>query len=78
MIEAVGFIYWAECVVDINCGPGWFKLYASGYGKGEVQCMVSFFQPVRKMMWTPESVKTGPLMSPTLRAKEASSNGFCI
>lgn len=35
-------------------------------------------QPVRRMMWTPESVKTGPLMSPTLRAKEASSKGFCI
>lgn len=29
-------------------------------------------------MWTPESVKTGSLNSPTLRAKAASSNGFCI
>jgi len=29
-------------------------------------------------MWTPESVKTGSLNSPTLRAKEAFSNGFCM
>ena len=30
------------------------------------------------MMWTPESVFTIPLSSPTLRPKEASSNGGCI
>lgn len=30
------------------------------------------------MMWIPDSVKTGPLISPALSAKEASSKGFCI
>ena len=30
------------------------------------------------MMCTPESVSTTPLISPTRRAKEASSNGLCI
>lgn len=30
------------------------------------------------MMWTPESVKTGSLNSPTLSANAASSNGFCM
>lgn len=29
-------------------------------------------------MWTPESVSTGSLNSPTLRANAACSNGFCI
>ncbi len=33
---------------------------------------------VRRMMWTPESVSTASLISPTGRAKAASSNGFCI
>lgn len=33
---------------------------------------------VRRIMWMPESVNTGPLISPVRRAKEASSNGFCI
>ena len=33
---------------------------------------------VRRMMWMPESVNTGPLISPVRSAKEASSNGFCI
>lgn len=33
---------------------------------------------VRRMMWIPDSVKTGPLISPALSAKEASSKGFCI
>lgn len=33
---------------------------------------------VRRMMWMPESVKTGPLISPVRSAKEASSKGFCI
>lgn len=33
---------------------------------------------VRRMMWMPESVNTGPLISPARSAKEASSNGFCI
>lgn len=35
-------------------------------------------QPVRRMRCTPDSVNTGPLSSPTLRAVVASSNGFCI
>lgn len=35
-------------------------------------------QPVRKMMCTPLSVSTAPLISPTLNAIVASSNGFCI
>lgn len=46
--------------------------------KNEGRTLPSPPHPVRRMMWTPESVKTGPLMSPTLRAKEASSKGFCI
>jgi len=33
---------------------------------------------VRRMMWIPDSVKTGPLISPALSANEASSKGFCI
>lgn len=33
---------------------------------------------VRRMMWIPDSVNTGPLISPALSAKEASSKGFCI
>jgi len=32
----------------------------------------------RLIIWTPESVQTGSLNSPTDRANEASSNGFCI
>lgn len=35
-------------------------------------------QPVRRMMCTPLSVKTGWLSSPTASEKVASSNGFCI
>ena len=30
------------------------------------------------IMWTPESESTMPLISPTFKAKEASSNGFCM
>lgn len=33
---------------------------------------------VRRMMWIPDSVNTGPLISPALSANEASSKGFCI
>ena len=33
---------------------------------------------VRRIMWTPESVQTVSLSSPTLSWKAASSNGFCI
>merc|ERR1719189_1383374 len=33
---------------------------------------------VRRMMCTPESVSTASLISPTWRAKVASSKGFCI
>ena len=36
------------------------------------------FQRVLFMMCTPESVNTGSLSSPTLRAYVASSKGFCI
>lgn len=35
-------------------------------------------QAVRKMMWTPDSVRTGSLISPTFKEKAASSNGFCM
>lgn len=45
---------------------------------GKEWCVSPPFQPVRRMTWTPESVNTGPLMSPTFSAKEASSKGFCI
>lgn len=34
--------------------------------------------PVRLMIWTPLSVSTMSLISPTLRANVASSKGFCI
>lgn len=33
---------------------------------------------VLKIICTPESVETGSLSSPTLKAKAASSKGFCI
>ena len=33
---------------------------------------------VRRMIWTPESVSTILLNSPTFKANAASSNGFCI
>ena len=33
---------------------------------------------VRRMMWTPESVVTGSLSSPTFKANAACSNGLCM
>ena len=82
-VSPEAFVILAVCVllnsvtalVGLDCGCVYLCICVC---KQIVQYVASSVQPVRRMMWTPDSVKTGPLMSPTLRAKEASSNGFCI